>query len=66
MTERYRLVRNPPIEKWILGHHEPFAPRFDVEEIDAERMPVRIIATGVGAEEGRRIIARGGGIEDKQ
>ncbi len=60
---RYRLVRNLPIEKWILGHPEPYAPRYDVEEIDDWRMPVRLLAIGVGAEAARAILARVAGIE---
>jgi hypothetical protein len=62
----YRLVRNIAIEKYRLGHAEPFAPLYDVEEIDAERMPVRVIAIGVGAEAGRAVIASVAGIEDKR
>jgi hypothetical protein len=66
MSDRYRLVRNVAIEKWILGRPEPFAPRYDVEEIDAERMPVRVIAIGVDAELARAIIADVDGIEEPE
>lgn len=51
------------MEKWILGRPEPFAPFYDVEEIDAERMPVRVVATGVGAEDARKVIAKLAGTE---
>jgi len=53
------------MERWALGHAEPFAPRYDVEEIDDTRTPVRVIATNVGAEAARAIIARVAGIEDR-
>jgi hypothetical protein len=61
---RYRLVRNVAMEKWALGHVEPFAPLYDVEEVDADRMPVRVIAIGVDAVLARAIIADVAGIED--
>lgn len=51
------MVRNPPIEKLLLGHHEPFAPLYDVEEIDSSGMPVRVIACGVHADVARKVIA---------
>jgi hypothetical protein len=59
----YRLARNPPMERWRLGHVEPFHPLFDVEEIDDNRLPVRVIASGVDAETARAVIADAGGIE---
>lgn len=58
MTLRLRLVRNVPIEKWLLGHPEPFAPRFDVEEVDDARIPIRTHATGATAEQARAVIAK--------
>lgn len=57
----YRLIRNVPMERFQLGHAEPFAPLFDVEEIDADRMPVRVIASGLGAEAAREAIAKAEG-----
>ena len=62
-TRRYRLVRNIPMERFALGHTSEFAPRFDVEQIDAWHMPVMIIATGVTAMDARALIAREGGVE---
>ena len=62
-TRRFRLVRNLPLERWILGHPEEFAPRFDVEEVDGWFMPLMVIATGVGAEDARAAIAGVGGVE---
>jgi hypothetical protein len=65
VVTRYRLVRNAAIERWMLGRQEPFAPRYDVEEIDENhtRLPLRVIASGVDAELARAIIADAGGIE---
>jgi hypothetical protein len=62
-TRRFRLVRNSPMERWILGHPDEFAPRFDVEEVDGWHMPVAVLATGVGAEYARAAITRAGGVE---
>lgn len=62
-VKSYRLVRNIPLERYRLGHPEPFAPLFDVEEIDHWRMPVRVIACGIGAEAARRAIAAADGAE---
>ena len=60
----YRLVRNLPMEKFLLGKPEPFRPLYDVEEIDGTRMPVRIVAIALVAENARAVIARLGGAED--
>lgn len=56
----YRLTRNIPYEKYVLGHPEPFAPRYDVEELDADtgRIPVRVHAVGARAEAARALIER--------
>jgi hypothetical protein len=62
-VSRYRLVRNLPIEKYRTGAPQPFAPLYDVEEIDADRMPLRVIAIGLGAEAARAAIASVGGTE---
>jgi len=51
------------MERFALGHTSEFAPRFDVEQIDAWHMPVMIIATGVTAMDARALIAREGGVE---
>jgi hypothetical protein len=60
----YRLARNPTMERWRFGKAEPFRPLFDVEEIDDNRLPVRVIASGVDAETARAVIADAGGIEE--
>lgn len=54
----YHLIRNIPAEKYLYGRPEPFAPRYDVEELDADRIPIRIHAAGVTAEAARALIAR--------
>jgi hypothetical protein len=53
----YRLVRNIALEKYYFGSAQPFAPLYDVEELDANRMPARVIATG-GAAWCRKVIER--------
>jgi hypothetical protein len=64
MTARvFRLVRNLPMERFARGAPQPFAPLFDVEEVDDLRLPVRVIASAVGAEDARAIIARVDGVE---
>jgi hypothetical protein len=62
---QYRLVRNMPMETLLLGRPEPFAPRYDVEEIDDQRTPVRVIAIGVGAEDARAVIGDVAGMESE-
>ena len=62
MTD-YRLVRNQPMEKLLTGAPQPFAPYYDVEEVDVWRMPVRVIAYGIGAEAAREAIGKAGGVE---
>lgn len=57
----FRMVRNPQMEKYLLGRVEPFAPRFDVEEVDDLGLPLRVIATGIGAEAARQVIAKAEG-----
>ena len=54
----FRMVRNTAIEKYLLGRVEPFAPRFDVEEIDDLGLPLRVIGFGLGAEAARELIAK--------
>jgi hypothetical protein len=59
----YRLVRNAPMEMYVKGAADPFAPWFDVEGVDETGMPVCVISYGTGAEAARRIIAKVGGVE---
>lgn len=54
----YRLVRNVPAERYIHGRPEPFAPRYDVEEIDAARIPIRTHGSAMQAEAATALLAR--------
>jgi hypothetical protein len=63
MGDRYRLIRNLPMERLIKGRNDPFAPLFDVERVDDMRLPIAVIASGVGAEAARAIIASVDGVE---
>jgi len=51
------------MERWITGASQPFAPRFDVEELDDDGYPIAVVATGVGAEDARVAIAKLDGVE---
>jgi hypothetical protein len=57
LPESYRLVRNIPLETLNFGRPRPFAPLYDAEEIDDQRVPLRVIAFG-DAESCRRAIAK--------
>lgn len=53
------MVRNMPMERWLTGAPTPDHPLYDVEERDdALGLPTRVLAIGVTAATGLRIITR--------
>jgi len=51
-----RMVRNMPMERYALGHPEPFAPLYDVERVDGAGFPLAVVAVGVGAEKAKALM----------
>jgi len=64
MRRRFWLRRNPQMEKWLSGltRPDPFHPRFELEELGEDNIPVAVVFCGdaIGA---RRLIAELGGEE---